>query len=610
VIRTQATKAKGYNMHINLASLLTGHNIGSGRKPTFAGNPRGDFLAMIGRSKPTGNKAPFLLQRQTFLANQPANTKTSADFLEAFRSGLLSKGKPFDQVYLDPQELSLLGKLMQHCGYSPNSIADSLQSLRASGRGGKIKISQIFTQLEQIPSPQDSHSIPVVLSSEAVPYLDSVLREFGLSPNAVSTVLNNGRAPQGDLDFETVIKAIETAANPGTRGFPGIVDLQKSQTIVTDLQRLAIQVPAAKKTGFVHIEDFVTSLKRLAHIVTNAAQTAGETGTIQITPEILKSLNIKMPQTGGHATTLGNNDYHPVVAGLKHGEPAIPAEVQTVINRLLEQVGGTQEKPESLTAIISDSKIQFDDPVSKQLQADRALAQQAASEYQQPKNQPQMLDLEGQKISDPEQIGKLNLGAETIVAKQSVEKTQMEFLEVKPNVKTVDIHPDPLEHRRLESLVSGAQKNQKPSTPLPNYLLDQMGRQIAKAINRGDGVIRFQLKPPEMGIVKLEMQLSDNHLSLSVAAENSTVKELLLSNIQELRETLQTQGIKIDKLDIQLNNDFNQSLANFQEGQHKESKAKSGDGVREDFVNNDESVDGGVHNRASPRSDSTIELVA
>jgi len=172
------------------------------------------------------------------------------------------------------------------------------------------------------------------------------------------------------------------------------------------------------------------------------------------------------------------------------------------------------------------------------------------------------------------------------------------------------VNPDPLETRRLEIFAFASHKNQKPSTPLPNYLMDQMGRQIARAIHRGDGVIRFQLKPPEMGIVKLEMHLTDNQLNLAVAAENSSVKELLLANIQELRETLQMQGIKIDKLDIQLNNDFNQSLANFQEGQQKESRAGSGDRVPGQLVNHDESADDVIHTRASPRNDSTIELVA
>ena len=597
-------------MHINLASLLTGQNIGTGCKPANAASPRGDFLALIGQSMPAGTRATFFLQRPAFNGEPSVKTQKGTDFLDAFRSGLLSQGKPFDQVYLDPQGLPLLGQLMRRCGYSPNSVADCLHNLRAGSRDGKLKISQIFAHLRQIPSPKDKQNIPVVINSETAPYLESVLSEFGLSPNAISMVLDKGRTSQGDLDFESVIKAIETVANPSTRGFPGVVDLQKSQTIVADLQRLAIQMPAAKKTGFVHIEDLVTALKRLAHVITNAAQSAGETEAVQITPDVLKNLRIQMPQTGGRGSTLTDGVDSPMAGSRKQSDAGIPAEVQTIINRLLEQVRGNQQKPESLTGIITDSKIQFDDPVAKQLQADRSWAQQAASESQQLKDQHQRLDLEGQKIADPERIGNVKLAAEAIAPRQISDKVQAEVLELKSSVKTVDTHPDYIEHQRLETFVGTSQKNQRPSAPLPNYLMDQMGRQIARAVNRGDGVIRFQLKPPEMGFVKLEMQLMDNQLSLSVAAENSSVKELLLANVQELRETLLTQGIRIDKLDIQLSSDFDRSLANFQEGQQKESRASSGDPLREDPVNNDETADLGVHNRASPRNDSTIELVA
>jgi flagellar hook-length control protein FliK len=599
-------------MHINLASFLTDQKIETGRKPSFATNPEGDFLSIIGRSMPTGTKAGFFLQRPALLGDQSVQTKTGADFMEAFRTGLLSKGKPFNQVHLDSHALPLLEKLMLHCGYSPNTVADSIQSLRASSRDGKIIISEIFSQLQQLPSPKDNRNFAVVISSEAVPYLETVLGEFGLGPNAVRTVLDNGRTPQGDLDFESVIKSIEKVANPATRGFPGIVDLQQSQTIVRDLQRLAIQVPAAKKTGFLHIEDFVTSLKRLGQMITQAAQSAGETESVQITPDVLKNLNIQMPQTGGQvSTSLADRGENPMLAAGNQNGSEIPVEVQTIINRLLEQVSGKYEKkPESLTGIMTDSKIQFDDPVSKQLQAHRAWGQQAVSESQQAQDSHQVLDLEGPKVSDPEKIGHLKLVAETAAPKPISDKVQAEVLEVKSSVKAVDVHPDPIEHRRFEPFVASSQRSQKPNAPLPNYLMDQMGRQIARAINRGDGVIRFQLKPPEMGFVKLEMQLTDNQLSLSVAAENSSVKELLLSNIHELRETLQSQGIRIDKLDIQLNNDFNQSLANFQEGRQKESRASSGDGAGEDQVNHDEAAEVAAHNRASPRNDSTIELVA
>jgi len=101
---------------------------------------------------------------------------------------------------------------------------------------------------------------------------------------------------------------------------------------------------------------------------------------------------------------------------------------------------------------------------------------------------------------------------------------------------------------------------------LPTYLVDQVGRQLSRALLRGDRVIRLRLKPPELGAVKIEMDMKESVLRIEMIAENSTVKELLLSNVHELRNALAEQGVKIEGLDVQVGHDFNHSLADSKEG--------------------------------------------
>ena len=64
----------------------------------------------------------------------------------------------------------------------------------------------------------------------------------------------------------------------------------------------------------------------------------------------------------------------------------------------------------------------------------------------------------------------------------------------------------------------------------------------------------------------MEMDIKENVLKLGMVAENGTAKELLLSHVHDLREALHEQGIKIDKIDIQINYNFEQSLADSKEG--------------------------------------------
>jgi flagellar hook-length control protein FliK len=114
-------------------------------------------------------------------------------------------------------------------------------------------------------------------------------------------------------------------------------------------------------------------------------------------------------------------------------------------------------------------------------------------------------------------------------------------------------------------------------SPLPNYLTGQIGRQISQSIINGERTIKLQLKPPELGMVKIEINIQDNVLKLGVITENSMVKDTLLANIHELRETLSDQGIKLDKLNVDISHNFEQSLTDTKEN----SKDKYGSGQKD-----------------------------
>jgi flagellar hook-length control protein FliK len=119
--------------------------------------------------------------------------------------------------------------------------------------------------------------------------------------------------------------------------------------------------------------------------------------------------------------------------------------------------------------------------------------------------------------------------------------------------------------------------------------MDQVGKQISRSILRCEKVIRLQLRPPELGVLKVEMDIKDNILKLWMITENSSVKELLLSNAHELREALVGQGVKLDRLDIQINYNFDHSLANSKEG----LKHGQGHGINGDpFTAEDDTDDG------------------
>lgn len=111
---------------------------------------------------------------------------------------------------------------------------------------------------------------------------------------------------------------------------------------------------------------------------------------------------------------------------------------------------------------------------------------------------------------------------------------------------------------------------------LPGHVIRQVGRQIVKAVHNGEQVIRMTLKPPELGSLKIEMAVKDNVVNLGVNMDNPVSKELLLTHIHELRETLGDQGIKLEKVDVQIDFDFKESFADSQKETQDERKQRNG----------------------------------
>jgi flagellar hook-length control protein FliK len=88
------------------------------------------------------------------------------------------------------------------------------------------------------------------------------------------------------------------------------------------------------------------------------------------------------------------------------------------------------------------------------------------------------------------------------------------------------------------------------------------------------------LKPPELGTVEINMDIKDHTLKLGLITEHHAARELLLNNIHELKEALLLQGVKLEKVDVQINHNFGQSLSGSKEG------TNNGHGTRKDLDEN------------------------
>lgn len=82
-------------------------------------------------------------------------------------------------------------------------------------------------------------------------------------------------------------------------------------------------------------------------------------------------------------------------------------------------------------------------------------------------------------------------------------------------------------------------------------LLQRVARALESARDRG-GEVRIRLNPPELGLLKVELQVQDGRLHARLEAETPAAQVVLLENVGSLRERLAEQGLRLERFDVDL----------------------------------------------------------
>jgi hypothetical protein len=127
----------------------------------------------------------------------------------------------------------------------------------------------------------------------------------------------------------------------------------------------------------------------------------------------------------------------------------------------------------------------------------------------------------------------------------------------------------PADFSSLRSFASGLHSKQPPVAArefVPGHVIGQVGKQLSRGIVRGDRVITLRLEPPDLGTLRIEMDVKENIVKLGMVTNNHVSREILLSNVPELRDALAEQGLKLAGMNVRLDEDSGHSLAHGRNG--------------------------------------------
>lgn len=113
----------------------------------------------------------------------------------------------------------------------------------------------------------------------------------------------------------------------------------------------------------------------------------------------------------------------------------------------------------------------------------------------------------------------------------------------------------------------------------------RLTRGLANAVQQRGGAVTMRLTPPEMGTVRIQMQITGTSVSATFHAESASAQTLLTNQLAQLRSALESKGMSVERLTVQplaatsSTNNANQSQNQSdtqQQGQNQQQSAGDG----------------------------------
>ena len=118
-------------------------------------------------------------------------------------------------------------------------------------------------------------------------------------------------------------------------------------------------------------------------------------------------------------------------------------------------------------------------------------------------------------------------------------------------------------------------------------IVNQVVEQIKVTVKPDTSAMEIQLNPENLGKVNLSVVAKEGHITAQFVTETEMAKHALEGQLQQLRETLGEQGLKVDEVEVTVSNfDFSQSSqANAEEQKQQQQSSFSKKIVRNLNIN-------------------------
>ena len=524
-----------------MSSLLDGKASGN-LQPLKSGRGNGDFLSDMLKAL-RGSKNGAFQAADTSTAINTTGKKGYKYYLESFKKDLLAQGKPLNKTFLKEKDLPLLKTFLFQCGFSHEKVEQFLKDLKSNNSNGEFNLSQIILKIAELGEPKRKEHQDDTLAPATVPYVESILRDFNLTPKDLDNVFSKARIDGGGLDITKLVEKLKEVKGRRPLENKTAVGQKLSRQISDKMEKIGMNIPEKGKADQITLNDFIASLEKITEKFGKEKKVSPDIkNTLD---KILEQAEVSGQKSASKSSVKFSSNYHFTESLLKD---EINKKGRYAFNE--KKMSSLGENKSGKNGSISSFLKQKDVKVKNYVGPDAGTTNHSGK-----------ADL----------LSKLNKQTEVInPVKEQGSRVDKETGQI--NV------PRNTEAFNFTNTLKTVENGEKPFRAyIPASIVDQVGKQISRSILRGDQSVTLQLKPPDLGTVRIKMDIKDHILSLSMTAEHHSVKELLLNNINDLKDALVQHGVKLDAVDVQINQNFGQSLNASKEG------TDNGQGWRQGF---------------------------
>ncbi len=434
------------------------------------------------------------------------------------------------------KSMDMLRKLAAEAGMSGKELTVWQKQLDDKGM---INLRDILATLEQHFRTMQQPGT-VTAPETDLPVMESILERMGVDPAALSALATKSVNDKGGFDLKVYLKGLEklSAANLKTRNGQAAHEAW----------------PAVKVSAI--------DMRQLRDMLGAAGLTRGQ--LLEMFPGSLTS-----PQADGGAAKGGGGPQMMSMARLQEllgqtinvVEDAKP-EIKPVgfLNNLVDvlQQAGFVKKDTSWSPVVQKSLT----AVYQQLQKMVDLAKVKIEKTNEIMYENETLAADWQKssLSDTDtsmadgeqlagQLAKEDSGAALVNEPVDGHVSKGKKLENGgEGFSSLPSSAVPLDSRSADALSAAAVRPRTMTAPaiLQQFAFEQISQGVTQALQRDDHHLVLTMYPKELGEVKVDLQVRNNHIMVSFVMDNHRVKETLEKNMEEFKQNLNQQGYNLE----------------------------------------------------------------